>query len=404
MDKSQPRILVFSTLFPSSGTPNTGLFIRERMFKVRDKIPIIVVSPRPWFPGQGLIRYFRPHFRPQTPKQEIQNGTEVFYPLFFSVPGVFKSLDGFFMALGSLPTLLRLKKKFNFNIVDSHFAYPDGYAAGLLGKWLKTPITITLRGTEVPQAKKFLLRHLMLTAIQRASRVFSVSNSLKQHVVSLGADADKINVIGNGVDTDKFNPMQKYEARRQLNIDHSDIVLISVGGLVERKGFHRMIELLPAILQKYQNLKYLIVGGPNPEGDWSERLRQQVIDLNLESVVRFLGTVPSIELKVPLSASDVFVLPTSNEGWANVFLEAMACGLPVVTTDVGGNNEVVCSEVLGTIVPFGDAFQLQSAVTAAITKEWDTESILNYAAANSWDSRVNVLEKEFTQLVSNHNH
>ncbi len=403
MDKSTPRILVFSTLFPNPGTPNAGVFIRERMFRVGEKIPITVVSPRPWFPGQGLIQYFRPHFRPQTPKREIQDRIEILYPRFFSVPGVFKSLDGLFMALGSLPTLLRLKKRFNFNLIDSHFAYPDGYAAGLLGKWLKIPITITLRGTEVPHSKKLIRRHLMLKALQRASSVFSVSNSLKQHVISLGATAEKIHVVGNGVDINKFSRVPQSEARKQLGITDDDIVLISVGALVERKGFHRIIELLPELSQKHPNLKYLIVGGSSPEGDWSERLRQQVAKLRLENVVHFLGAMPSTEIKTPLSAANVFVLATSNEGWANVFLEAMACGLPVITTEVGGNKEVVYKDELGTIVPFGDAKKMESAITAAISKTWDTENIVAYAASNSWNTRVEVLVHEFTQLVSKGN-
>ncbi len=403
MDNSLPRVLVFSTLFPNPGAPNAGVFIRERMFRVGENIPITVVSPKPWFPGQGLIRYFQPHFRPRTPKREVQDGIEIFYPRFFSVPGAFKSLDGLFMALGSLPTLLRLKQQFNFNIIDSHFTYPDGYAAGLLGKWLKIPITITLRGTEVPHAKKLIRRHLMLTALHRASRIFSVSNSLKQHAVSLGAVAGKIKVIGNGVDINKFSPIPMSEARRQLGLTDDDIVLISVGGLVERKGYHRIIDLLPGLLQRHPNLKYLVVGGSSPEGDWSERLRQQVADLKLENVVHFLGAMPSAKLKVPLSAANVFVLATSNEGWANVFLEAMACGLPVITTDVGGNQEVVCREELGTIVPFGNAPQLEDAITAAISKTWDTEKIFAYAATNSWNTRVEVLINEFTQLTARGN-
>jgi glycosyltransferase involved in cell wall biosynthesis len=295
---------------------------------------------------------------------------------------------------------MRLKKRFEFDLIDSHFAYPDGYAAGLLGKWLKVPVSITLRGTEVPHSKKWIRRRLMLKALQRADRVFAVSDSLKQHVVSLGAEAGKIRVIGNGVDTQKFSPTSKTEARKQLGLVADDKVLISVGALVERKGFHRVIELLPGLLTEFPNLKYLVVGGPSPEGDWSNRLRQQVAELNLEKVVLFQGAMPSEQLKIPFSAADIFVLATSNEGWANVFLEAMACGLPVITTDVGGNKEVVCSEELGAIVPYGNGELLQEAIKSALGREWNREEILVYAADNSWDSRVETLEQEFLRLAA----
>jgi glycosyltransferase involved in cell wall biosynthesis len=100
-----------------------------------------------------------------------------------------------------------------------------------------------------------------------------------------------------------------------------------------------------------------------------------------------------------LSASDVFVLATANEGWANVFLEAMACGLPVVTTDVGGNREVVCDESLGAITPFGDNRALSAALAEALAREWNRARIIAYAQANSWDTRVAILEQEFGLLA-----
>ena len=182
---SQPKLLVFSSLFPSDKRPNAGVFIRERIFRVGQHLPVIVVSPVPWFPFQGIIRYWQPHFRPQPKNYEEQEGVQVYFPRFLSIPGLFKSWDGFFMALGSLLTLIKLRKQ--FTIIDAHFAYPDGYAATLLGKWLKVPVTITLRGTEVPLSKMPGRKARLLRALENASRVFSVSDSLKQYVVSLGA-------------------------------------------------------------------------------------------------------------------------------------------------------------------------------------------------------------------------
>ncbi len=399
MSDVQPKLLVFTTLFPHPGQPKAGLFIRERMFRVGKQLPLVVVAPVPWFPFQGILRKWRPHFRPDAPRFEIQGGIEVYHPRFFSVPGLFKSLDGFFMALGSLATLRKLRRRFGFNVIDSHFAYPDGYAATLLGKWLRRPVTITLRGTEVPLAKLPGRRRRMIAAMENAERVFSVSESLRQHAIVLGIDPDKIRVVGNGVDTDKFQPVARQEARERLGIEQDAPVLISVGALVERKGFHRVIERLPALCERFPGLRYLVVGGPSPEGDWTERLQRQVAELGLEQNVYFLGALRPEALKSPLSAADVFVLSTRNEGWANVFLEAMACGLPVVTTDVGGNAEVVANEKLGTIVPFDDGDELEQALAGALQRDWDHEAILAYARANAWDRRVAVLTEEFGRLA-----
>jgi glycosyltransferase involved in cell wall biosynthesis len=239
----------------------------------------------------------------------------------------------------------------------------------------------------------------MLTALKNATRVFSVSDSLKQLVVSLGAVSDKIRVIGNGIDVVKFYPLAKTVARAELAIPKNAKVLVSVGALVDRKGFHRVIEILPTLAAKYPELIYLIVGGDSPEGYIRERLEQQVKTLELEKNVRFLGAYPSEQLKLPLSAADLFVLATANEGWANVFLEAMACGLPVITTEVGGNIEVVNAPELGTVVPFGDSAALLAALLQGFETVWDRSLIIQYARENSWDTRVRILVEEFQRLV-----
>ena len=139
MRQPEPRLVVFTTLFPHAGQPVAGLFVRERMFRVAKVLPLTVVAPVPWFPLQGLLRRWKPGFRPAAPRSEVQDGIEVRYPRFFSVPGAFKWLDGFFMALGCLPTMRRLKRSFAFNVIDAHFAYPDGYAATLLGPLAARP-------------------------------------------------------------------------------------------------------------------------------------------------------------------------------------------------------------------------------------------------------------------------
>ncbi|QSA98577.1 glycosyltransferase [Methylococcus sp. EFPC2] len=398
-DDNLPRLLVFSSLFPNASQPNAGVFIRERMFRVAERYPLAVVSPVPWFPFQGALRIWRPGFRPNVPRFEVQNGIEVFHPRFFSVPGLFKSWDGFFLAASSYLTLRRLKRRFDFQVIDAHFAYPDGYAATLLGRWFSVPVTITVRGTEIPLARFPGRRERMIQAMHSAPRLFSVSDSLKRHAVTLGIPAEKIKVVGNGVDCEKFFPVGRQEARRELNIPENAKVLISVGGLVPRKGFHRVIAILPQLVQRYPELIYLVVGGGSPEGDMSAVLRAQVVELGLQDHVRFLGALPSDQLRLPLSASDVFVLATANEGWANVFLEAMACGLPVVTTDVGGNREVVCDGRLGTVVPYGDEHALSQAMVEALAMDWDRNAIVGHAKANGWEKRVDELCAEYRLMT-----
>ncbi|PKO73634.1 MAG: glycosyl transferase family 1 [Betaproteobacteria bacterium HGW-Betaproteobacteria-17] len=383
-------LVVFSALFPSAARPGAGLFIRERMFRVAQHRPLAVVSPQPWFPGQSLIRLLRPGYRPQAPALEIQQGIRVYHPRYLSVPGLLRQFDGWSMALASVGLMRKLKRQ-GAQLIDAHFTYPDGEAATRLGRWLGLPATITLRGTEVPHSRNPVLRPRLSRTLKSAARVFSVSDSLRRLAIELGAAVEKTEVVGNGIDTERFQPVARAAARARFGLPDSAKVLISVGALVERKGMHRVIEVLPALLKHHPDLHYLIVGGASPEGDNRAELTAQVARLGLVDHVHFLGTLPPDELKWPLSASDVFVLATRNEGWANVFLEAMACGLPVMSTDVGGNAEVVCREELGSIVPFGDSAALQQALDAALNKDWDRSAILDYARANQWDKRVTQL-------------
>lgn len=392
-----PRLLVLSSLFPSAVQPAAGIFIRERMFRVAKHLPVIVVAPQPWFLLQGLIRRFRPHFRPMAPRFEVMDGVEVHRPRFLCFPGVLKWTDGLFMALGSYLTVRRLIRRHRLNILDVHFGYPDGHAGTLLGRWLNLPVVLTLRGKEERQARTDVGPALK-RAIVQADRLVTVSEALRDVAVAQGAEPGRVTVIGNGIDPSKFLPVPREQARRKLGLPLEAKVLVSVGTLVERKGFHRVIDCLPRLLTSHPNLHYLIVGGSGPEGDMSAQLAAQVARHGLEKHVHFLGPYSPEHLKLPLSAADVFVLATSYEGWANVFLEAMACGLPVVTTRVGGNAQVVCQPNLGTLVESGDGPGLARALDQALKQRWDEQSIRTHAQANAWERRIPVLVDLFDQL------
>lgn len=395
-----PRVLVFTTVFPHSSQPHIGLFVRERTFRVAQRLPCHFVCPVAWFPGQSAIRRFRPGFRPAAPWREDQLGREVLHPRFLSVPAIGKRWDGFLFAASMLPTLRRLQEKYGFNLIDAHFGYPDGYAATLLGRWLDVPVTVTIRGNEEVIARNPSLRPLLARGLRGAARVFSVSDSLRRLAIELGVEPERAITVPNGVDSEKFYPVPRLEARGELGLPARAPVLISVGGLVEGKGFHRVIECLPALKADFPGLRYLIAGGATPVGDWRPRLERQVRELGLGDTVTFLGPVAPERLRVPLSAADAFVLATAREGWANVFLEAMACGLPVVTTRVGGNPEVVSDPRLGTLVPFGEPAALEAAIREALHHDWDRDFILAYARANTWDRRIDQLVGEFQKVVA----
>jgi glycosyltransferase involved in cell wall biosynthesis len=396
-----PRLLVLSSLFPSDAQPAAGLFIRERMFRVGRHIPLVVVAPQPWFPLQRLIRAARPHFRPPAPTFERMLGFDVYRPRFLSFPGVLKRLDGVLMALSIARLVRRLVRAEDLNVLDVHFGYPDGAAGTLLGRWLRLPVLLTLRGKEERQARTGVAGALG-RAIRRADQLVTVSTALRELAIRLGAAPERVHVIGNGVDLDKFQVVPRAAARAELGVPPDASVLVSVGTLVERKGVHRVIACLPGLLRRHPKLQYLVVGGAGPEGDFSAELRDLAVRLGVADRVHFLGVYAPERLKVPLSAADVFVLATRYEGWANVFLEAMACGLPVVTTRVGGNPEVVSAEHLGVLVPFGQPQALEAALDGALAKPWDRDAIIRHARDCTWERRIPSLVATIRTLHERH--
>lgn len=395
------KILVLTSVFPNSKQPTLGVFIRERMFRVAKHCKIKVIAPVPWFP---FVRYIKKDYRPRVPYLEVQDGIEVYHPRFFNIPKFFKFMDGFFFFISSIFTVWKVRKRFRFDIIDSHFVYPDGFGAVLLGKLFKKPVIITVRESTISRIlNNPLLKSQVKYAFKKAIKLFTVCSELKKAVKRIGIPEEKIVVISNGVDIKKFSPMQKERARRELGLPMEEKIIISVGWLIERKGFHRVISILPKIKKVIPDIMYVIVGGASVEGNFEQVLRRMVKELGLDKNVIFAGPQPHDKLYKWLSASDVFCLATSNEGWANVFLEAMACGLPVVTTKVGGNGEVVSSEDYGMLFNLEDKEELLDAIIRAFSKNWDRERIIHYAGLNTWDTRVNQLISQFREVMTSHN-
>ncbi len=383
-----PRVVVFTRVYPNTAQPTFGVFVEERMRRVAASLPVVVVAPVPWFPGDGLVRRWRPWYRPRVPYKEERAGIAVYHPRFLCVPGFLKSFDGLFQALGALGTLRRLKASGQLDLLDAHFIYPDGVAAWLAARWLRRPYTVTLRGTIVRISRTRVPAYLARRALRGASRTFAVAGSLAEAAKRMEPGLPAVEVVANGINLERFYPEDPAMCRRRLGIPENARVLVTVGTLNERKGFHRVIEQLPALLDEQPQLHYLAVGGGSPDGNDERQLRALAEQLGVAERVHFTGAVDPEQLRYFYSAADLFVLPTRFEGWANVFLEAFACGVPVVTTEVGGNAEAVPDETLGLRVPFGDGAALRAAVLEALNRSWDRSAILAHARRNSWDERI----------------
>jgi len=391
------RVLVLSSVFPNPRQPNLGVFIRERMRRVASHCEVRVVAPIPWFPFDGPVRG---SLWGRVPAVEQQDGLTVYHPRFLSVPGYLKWLDGALYAASLAPFLRSLERSFPFDVIDGHFAYPDGLAAVLLGRRFQRPAVVTLRGSIVRLATYRLHLPQIRFTLRAAARVLAVSESLKRVGVGLGLPASRVRVIPNGVDTARFRPIDRGEARRRLGLPADRTVLLSVGGLNEGKGHHRVISALPRVLAHRPDLLYVIVGGDRPADSFRAPIEAMTERHRLHDNVLVAGERSHDEIPLWLAAADLFCLASRSEGRANVLLEALACGVPVVTTDVGGNGEILTRPALGILVPPQDDDALGRAIVDALDRSWDREALVAHARTHSWETTGRDVFDELRHVVA----
>ena len=389
------RVLVLSSVFPNPRQPNLGVFIRERVRRVARSSEVQVVAPVPWFPLDRVVRGRRWGGIPQV---ERRDGLIVHHPRFVSVPRFGKSLDGILYAASLLGFVRRLRRSFPFEMIDAHFAYPDGMAGVLLGKALGCPVMITLRGSIVRLATYPLHRPQLRFTLRAADRIIAVSESLKRVAVDLGIGAEKIRVIPNGVDTSRFFPMDQGDARRRLALPLDASIVLTVGGVYEGKGQHLVLEALPRLLARDPRALYVVVGGERVGESYRRTLDGIIRAHGLGGHVLFVGSKAHEDLRAWYAAADALCLATRSEGRANVLLESIACGVPVVTTHVGGNPEIVREGRDGFLVPFGDVETLAAAIDRALRQPWDRDDLVAHARRQSWETTARAVLDEWAGL------
>lgn len=372
------RTLLFSTLYPSSARPGHGIFVENRLRELLadGEIEAKVVAPVPWFFSTNP-RFGSYALMAQTPKREVHNRIDVLHPRYLLPPRVGMSIAPFVLAAGALPTVRQLiADGYDFDLIDAHYYYPDGVAAALLAQRLAKPLVVTARGTDINVIAQYSIpRRLINWAARQANASIAVCAALSEKMASLGFQPEKLRVLRNGVDTQRFRPMARAEARASLDWPIAP-TLLSVGHLVEGKGHHVAIETLTG-LPAY---RLVIVG----DGGERSRLEQLARHLGVAARVAFAGAVPQADLYRYYSAADILLLCSSREGWANVLLESMACGTPVVATRVGGTPEIVAAAEAGRLAEARTAGAFITAIESLIAAYPSREAVRRYAERFGW--------------------
>jgi len=373
------RTLLFSTLFPSASRPSHGIFVQTRLRELlrSGQVHTHVVAPVPWFPSTNP-RWGDYARMASTPAHEQRYGVEIDHPRYAVIPKFGMTSAPWLLARSALPFVRRLQARgLDFDLIDAHYFYPDGVAAVALGRALGKPVVITARGTDINLIPQSVApRRMILQAARECAHMITVCAALKDALVDLGADADKVTVLRNGVDLELFHPEPIGSSRAQFGMQ--GFCLASVGHLIDRKGHHRVIGALPALPDVT-----LYVAGAGPD---EAALRGLAVSLGVQTRVHFLGSLPQTALRTLYSAADALVLASSREGWANVLLEAMACGTPVVASNVWGTPEVVASSQAGVLMPELSATGVAEGVNRLRHALPDRAQTRRYAEGFDWQS------------------
>lgn len=393
------NILTITSMFPSKTQPHHAVFVLNRITRVAKHCSMKIIVPIPYFPCTGwMSRYAH---RKNIPFKDTINGIDVFYPRFISIPKFLKPLDGVFLYLACRRFIRKHLNQFDFDLIDSHLAYPDGFAAVWLGKRHNKPVTVTLRGHDINDLPAYPVRFRQVKfALRHADKVFSVAKALKDAAVGFGINDEKIIVSSNGVDLSIFKPADMHAMRKELGLPPDKKIVVSVGHLVERKGFHILLEALRILLDEGRtDVHVAIVGGPGEEGNFSGVLEQMITSLGLTGHVTMAGAQLNRDLYKWYNAADISCLASSKEGWANVLLESLACGKPVVATNVWGTPEVICSPEYG-ILTERNPRELAAALKQALDKSWNHNAIITYARQHTWEKVAEKIVDQFSLLIN----
>lgn len=391
------RTLLFSTLYPSSTRPHHGIFVETRLRHLLDsgEVDSRVVAPVPWFPST-YERFGDWARMAATPAHEVRRGIEVHHPRYVLPPRVGMNIAPWALALGARRTVAALiRDGWDFDLIDAHYYYPDGVAASMLARWFGKPFVVTARGSDLSLIPQFRWpRRLIRDTARRAAASIGVSASLTELLAAQGADRAKLHVMRNGVDLERFSPQPREPLRRVLGVEGGVPLLLSVGHLIERKGHHIAIDALAA-LGGMPEAHLAIVG----EGPLRESLHAQAQRLGVGARVHFAGAVRNEELAHWYSAADLLVLASSREGWANVLLESMACGTPVVATAVSGTPEVVRSDAVGSLVEARDGASFARAIALQLARAPSRQTVRRYAEGFSWQDTTDAQVALFRRVI-----
>ena len=370
------RVLVLTSQFGYPWDPVRSVFNQQQFDRLSRRVHLRVVVPVTWTTAlRHPVRYWTARRDARTRWPYVD------YFVYFHLPGVAHAFNAAFMLASVLlqrPGLLLAQR---WDCLLGSWLFPDAVAAVAIGALTRTPVIAKAHGSDVNRYMKPPLRRWQTRfALNRCASVVTVSRALRDALQAAGVDPGRIEVIYNGVDPRAFS------ADGALPTGERAPRLLYVGNLLRSKGCPELLEAFHGIAARHPGATLEFVG----DGPEREVLSARARALGIADRVHFAGKVPHGELGERFRRARVSCLPSHAEGVPNVILESMACGTPVVATDVGGIPEVL-PEYAGLMVAPRDTAALAAALSAALDREWDVQAIARHGARFSWADNLDTL-------------
>jgi teichuronic acid biosynthesis glycosyltransferase TuaC len=393
------KVLVLSHMYPYASEPTFGLFVSDQVRELARRCEVVVVSPSPLSPPimrQLKVRWAR---YASKPSETTWEGTKVYYPRYICMPGVHGfPLSALFYRWAIKRLLVRLKKTFDFDLMHAHAICPDGFAAASLGQRVGVPTICTIHGADVNiYPHRTRLTHLITRqAIRSVDFIITVSAALREKTLVLETPKQAIRVIPNGFDHHKFALIDRYSARERLGLPQDKKILVFTSRLDHAKGLSYLLSAFRTVLEHRSDCLLVLVG----DGPYRNHLEQEVRELGLQKDVLLMGLRPHAEIAEWMSAADLVVQPSLNEGSPLPVYEALACGKPMIASRVGGIPELIISDDYGLLVPPANSEALSEALLYGLQKEWDTERIKRHSEQYTWTHVADQLLGLYEQILA----
>ncbi|MEE4155192.1 MAG: glycosyltransferase [Erythrobacter sp.] len=402
------HVLALSTLYPNAAAPRFGTFVARSMESIARRHRYLAPGAEEWRVtvvnpiGLPPIAFGKYRSVDGLPHREEWNGLTVHRPRFRLIPRFGARLNAAAIARMAVPLIRQIHKETPIDLIDAQFFFPDGPAAAQIAGELRLPLTIKARGSDITHwGEQGFARAQMLEAAAKADGILAVSEALADAAARMGMEREAIKVHYTGLDRDLFRPLAHTQLRSQLGgvlgfpMPERVPVFACVGALIERKGQAIALRALAEMRRDHPEARLIFVG----TGEDEPRLRALADELGLARRVHFTGTIDHNMLPLVLSASNAMVLPTANEGLANAWVEALACGTPVITCDVGGVRELIRDRVAGRIVA-RDPAAIAQGLREVLADQPDPLAVAESVLAFDWRSHADRLAAHYASLLA----